>query len=68
METYKRYLISTAETFFAWFIATFLLQIEGIINAWTMPTKEILMSITIASVFAWTKAILKYLRELYLIK
>ena len=47
-DTTKRYIISTLETFLASFLGTFLLQIEQIINAGQMPTKELLISALIA--------------------
>jgi hypothetical protein len=60
----KRFLISTIETFVAWFLSAFLIQIEAVINAGTIPTKELIISVLIASIFSWTKLIIKILREI----
>ena len=65
--TTKRHLISFIETFSSAFIAVLWLQIDWLLNkiveTWTLPTKEILVGIILASTVAGTKAIIKPIRE-----
>lgn len=61
--TTRRYIISTVETFCVSFIWTFLIQIESIINAWQLPTKEILISAITAWLISWLKVTVKLIRE-----
>lgn len=61
--TTKRYLISTAETFLVSFIGAFLIQIETVINAGQLPTKELLISAITAWLISWLKVTVKLIRE-----
>lgn len=61
-DTFKRYMVSTIETFLAGFLPIFLIQIESIIDSWEITTAT-LSSAICAWIFAWTKLVLKIIRE-----
>ena len=62
--TTKRYIISTSETFIVSFLWTFLLQIDTVISAGQLPTKEILISAITAWLISGLKVVVKVIREI----
>lgn len=63
ISTLKRYVISTSETFIAWFLGVFLLQLDSVISSWSLPTKELLVSAIIWGTIAGVKLAIKPIRE-----